>query len=334
MKLADIAKALNARIDNASPGTEITGVAGIEQAAPGQLTFVSNPKYNAAAKTTKASAVIVAENFPAVSTGMLRSKNPYLAWAKAIELFYQPPRYDPGIHSTAVVHPAAKLGKNAHLGPYVVIEEDAVIGDNAVLLAHVVIYRGVTIGNNFFAHAHAVVREFCQLGDNVLLQNGVVVGSDGFGFAKDDDAHWHKIVQSGNVVVESDVEVQANTCIDRASIGETRIGRGVKIDHLVQVGHSCTIGHDTLLIAQVGLAGTTDIGNNVILAGQVGVSGHVKIGDGAIAIAQSGIPHDVPAGAMVSGAPAIDHRLWLKCCAAYAKLPEIAKAVRKLSERD
>ena len=334
MRLADIAKALNARIDNASPDTEITAVAGIEQAGPGQLTFVSNPKYNAAAKTTTASAVIVAEDFPAISTGMLRSKNPYLAWAKAIELFYQPPRYAPGVHPTAVVHPKAKLGKNAHIGPYVVIDEDVVIGDNAVLLAHVVIYRGVTIGNNFFAHAHAVVREFCQLGDNVVLQNGAVVGTDGFGFAKDDDGHWHKIIQSGNVTIESDVEIQANTCIDRASIGETRIGRGTKIDNLVQVGHSCTVGHDTLLISQVGLAGTTDVGNNVILAGQVGVAGHCKIGDGAIAIAQSGIPHDVPAGAMVSGSPAIDHRLWLKCCAAYAKLPEIAKAVRKLSERE
>ncbi len=335
MKLADIAKALDARIDNAQPNTEITGVSGIEQAAPGQLTFVSNPKYNAAAKTTKASAVIVAENFPAINTGMLRSKNPYLAWAKAIELFYQPPSYAPGIHPTAVIHPKAKkkLGKNAHIGPYVIIDEDVVIGDNAVLLAHVVIYRGATIGNNFFAHAHAVVREFCQLGDNVLLQNGAVVGCDGFGFAKDEAAHWHKIVQSGNVVVESDAEIQANACIDRASIGETRIGRGAKIDNLVHVGHSCTIGNDTLLCAQVGLAGSTDVGNNVILAGQVGVSGHVKIGDGAIAIAQSGIPHDVPVGAMVSGAPAIDHRLWLKCCAAYAKLPEIAKAVRKLSER-
>ncbi len=334
MKLADIAKALNARIDNTSPETEIAGVAGIEQAGPGQLTFVSNPKYNAAAKATKASAVIVAENFPALSTGMLRSKNPYLAWAKAIELFYVPPSYAPGIHPTAVIHPTAKLGVNAHIGPYVVIDEDAVIGDNAVLLAHVVIYRAVTIGRNFFAHAHAVVREFCHLGDNVLLQNGVLVGCDGFGFAKDDDGRWHKIVQSGNVVVESEAELQANTCIDRASIGETRIGRGSKLDNMVHVGHSCTIGHDTLLCAQVGLAGTTDVGNNVILAGQVGVSGHVKIGDGAIAIAQSGIPHDVAPGAMVSGAPAIDHKLWLKCCAAYARLPEIAKTVRKLSDRN
>lgn len=334
MKLSYIANALDARIENASPDIEITSVAGIEHAGPGQLTFVSNPKYNTAAKITKASAVIVAENFPAIATGMLRSKNPYLAWAKAIELFYQPPTYAPGIHPTAVVHPKAKLGKNAHIGPYVAIDEDAVIGDNAVLLAHVVIYRGVTIGDNFFAHAHAVVREFCQLGDSVLLQNGAVVGSDGFGFAKDDSGRWHKIVQSGNVAVESDVEIQANACIDRASIGETRISHGAKVDNMVHIGHSCTIGHDTLLCAQVGLAGTTDVGNNVILAGQVGVSGHVKIGDGAVVIAQSGVPQDVAPGAMVSGAPAIDHRLWLKCCAAYARLPEIAKAVRRLSERD
>ena len=334
MKLSAIAAVLNARIENAAPETEITAVAGIEHAGPGELTFVSNPKYNAAARTTRASAVIVAEDFPAVPTGMLRSTNPYLAWSKAIELFYQPPTYAPGIHPTAVVHPTAKVGANAHLGPYVVIDENAIIGDNATLLAHVVIYRGATIGHNFFAHAHAIVREFCQLGDNVLLQNGAVIGCDGFGFAKDDEGHWHKIVQSGRVVIESDAELQANTCIDRASVGETRIGRGSKLDNLVHVGHSCTIGSDTLLCAQVGLAGTTDVGNHVILAGQVGVSGHVKIGDGAIAIAQSGIPHDVPPKAMVSGAPAIDHKLWLKCCAAYARLPEIAKAVRKLSDHD
>jgi UDP-3-O-[3-hydroxymyristoyl] glucosamine N-acyltransferase len=328
MKLADIASALNVRLENGLPDTEIAGVAGIEQAGAGQLTFVSNPKYAAAAKTTKASAVIVAEDFPAIRSAMLRSKNPYLAWAKALELFYQPPQYAAGVHPTAVIHPTARIGKNAHLGPYVVVVEGVEIGDNAVLLAHVVVYRGAKIGNNFFAHAHAVVREFCEVGDNVLLQNGVVVGCDGFGFAKDDSGHWHKIVQSGTVVVDNDVEVQANSCIDRASIGETRIARGAKLDNMVHVGHSCTVGEDTLLCAQVGLAGTTDVGNNVVLAGQVGVAGHCKIGDGVIAIAQSGIPHDVPAGKMISGAPAIDFKLWLKCSAAYSKLPELVKALR------
>jgi UDP-3-O-[3-hydroxymyristoyl] glucosamine N-acyltransferase len=333
MKLTDIASALNARVQNGSADINITGIAGIEQAGPGQLTFVSNPKYAAAAKTTKASAVIVSDDFPAVPLAMLRSKNPYLAWAKAIELFYQPPQYAIGVHPTAVVHRAAKVGTNTHIGPYVVIDEGVEIGDNAVLLAHVVIYRGAKIGNNFFAHAHAVVREFCRLGDNVLLQNGVVVGCDGFGFAKDDSGQWHKIVQSGAAVLENDVEVQANSCIDRASVGETRIGHGAKIDNLVQVGHGSSVGEDTLLCAQVGLAGSTEIGKNVILAGQVGVAGHCKVGDGAIATAQSGIPNDVSAGKTVSGYPAIDNKLWLKCCAVYPRLPEIAKAVRKLSDR-
>ena len=334
MKLSDIASALQVRLENGAPDTPITGVAGIEQAGPGQLTFVANAKYASAAKITKASAVIVAEDFPAIATAMLRSTNPYLAWAKALELFYQPPQYAAGVHPTAVVHASAKIGKNAHIGPYVVVDEAAEIGDNAVLLAHVVIYRGAKIGKNFFAHAHAVVREFCQLGDNVLLQNGAVIGCDGFGFAKDDSGHWHKIVQSGTAVLENDVEVQANACIDRASIAETRIARGAKLDNMVHVGHSCAVGEDTLLCAQVGLAGTTDVGKNVVLAGQVGVAGHCKIGDGVIAIAQSGIPHDVPAGKMISGAPALDFKLWLKCSAAYARLPEIAKAVRKISDRE
>ena len=328
MKLADIASALDARLENGSPETKISGVAGIEEAGSGQITFVANPKYSALARTTKASAVIVAEAFPALPTAMLRSKNPYLAFARCLELFYQPPRYAPGVHPTAVVHPSAKIGARAHIGPYVVIDESVEIGNNAVLLAQVVIYRGARIGNDFFAHAHAVVREHCRVGNNVILQNGAVVGADGFGFAKDDSGRWHKIVQSGPAVIEDDVEVQANACVDRASVGETRIGRGTKIDNLVQVGHSSKVGEDTLLCAQVGLAGSTDVGSRVILAGQVGVAGHCKIGDGAIATAQSGIPNDVPAGATVSGYPAIDNKLWLKCSAIFKKLPDIARAMR------
>jgi UDP-3-O-[3-hydroxymyristoyl] glucosamine N-acyltransferase len=334
MKLSDIASALQVRIENASPDTDITGVAGIEQAGPGQITFVANAKYAAAARTTKASAVIVSENFPALATGMLRSKNPYLAWAQTVGLFYHAPSYGTGVHPTAVIDASAKIGKNVHVGPYVVIDGDAEIGDNAVLLSHVVIYRGAKIGNNFFAHAHSVVREFCELGDNVVLQNGVIIGPDGFGFAKDDAGHWLKIAQSGKVVIENDVEIQANACVDRASVGNTSIARGAKLDNLVQVGHGSSVGEDTLLCAQVGLAGTTEVGKNVILAGQVGVAGHCKIGDRAIATAQSGIPNDVPAGATVSGYPAIENRLWLRCSAIYNKLPELARAVRKLSEEE
>ena len=232
------------------------------------------------------------------------------------------------MHPTAVVHPSAKIGRDAHLGPYVVVDENVEIGDRAVLLAHVVIYRGVKIGDNFFAHAHAVVRENCRIGNNVLLHNGVVIGSDGFGFAKTHDGHWHKIPQPAPVVIEDDVEIQANSCIDRASVGETRIRRGVKIDNLVQVGHGSQVGEDALLCSQAGLAGSTEIGNRVILTGQVGVVGHCKIGDDAIVTPQSGVANDIPAKALVSGAPAVDHKLWLKYSALLPKLPEMARALR------
>ncbi|MGH9538171.1 MAG: UDP-3-O-(3-hydroxymyristoyl)glucosamine N-acyltransferase, partial [Terriglobales bacterium] len=229
-------------------------------------------------------------------------------------------------------HPSAKIGEGAHIAPYVVIDQDVKIGRNAVLLPHVVIYRGATIGDNFFAHAHAVVREGCQLGNSVLLQNGAVIGADGFGFAKDDSGHWYKIVQPEPVIVEDDVEVQANSCIDRASVEKTRIGRGTKIDNLVQVGHGSCIGEDSLLASQVGLAGSTNVGNRVILTGQVGVVGHCKIGDGAIVTPQSGVAGDIDAGAIVSGAPAVDHKLWLKYSAILPRLPEIARTLRKAAK--
>jgi UDP-3-O-[3-hydroxymyristoyl] glucosamine N-acyltransferase len=329
MKLADIASALSATLENADPDAEITGVAGVEEAGPGQITFVANPKYAAAAKTTAAAAVIVAEDFPAIATGMLRSKNPYLAFARAISLFYRPPAYEAGVHPTAVIASTARIGKNAHIAAYVVIDADVEIGDDAVLLPHVVIYRGARIGNHFFAHAHAVVRENCVLGDNVILQNGAIVGCDGFGFARDGD-HWEKITQSGPALLDSDVEVQANSCVDRASIGETRIGRGVKIDNLVQVGHGSAVAEHTLLCSQVGLAGSTVVGKNVILAGQVGVAGHCNIGDGVVVTAQSGTHGDIPAGVMVSGSPAFDHKQWLRAVGIFNRLPELAKAVRAI----
>jgi UDP-3-O-[3-hydroxymyristoyl] glucosamine N-acyltransferase len=334
MKLAQIAAALNARLENGSPDIEITGVAGIKDAGPGQLTFVANPKYAGAARTTNASAVIVTEEFPSVATALLRSKNPYLAFAHALELFSKAPRYEPGTHPTAVVHPSTKIAAGAHIGPYVVVDQGVEIGRDAVLLAHVVIYRDARIGDNFFAHAHAVVREGCRLGDRVLLQNGAVIGADGFGFAKDDSEHWYKIMQPEPVIIEDDVEIQANSCVDRASVEKTRIGRGTKIDNLVQVGHGSRIGEHSLLASQVGLAGSTDVGNHVILTGQVGVVGHCKIGDGAIVTPQSGVAGDIEAGAVVSGAPAVDHKLWLKYSALLSKLPEIARAVRAKASKD
>src|SRR5579875_1251902 len=328
MKLSDIASALGALLENADPATEISGVAGIEEAAAGQITFVANPKYAAAAKTTAASAVIVSEDFPAIPTGMLRSRNPYLAFARAINLFYKPPGYEAGVHPTAVIAPTAKIGTNAHIAAYVVIDEDVEIGDHAVLLPHVVIYRGARIGHRFFAHAHAVVREYCTLGDDIILQNGAIIGCDGFGFARDGD-RWEKITQSGPAVLESEVEVQANSCIDRASVGETRIARGARIDNLVQVGHGSAVGQNTLLCAQVGLAGSSVIGKDVILAGQVGVAGHCHIGDKVIVTAQSGIGGDVEAGKIVSGSPAYDNKQWLRVSALMPRLPEILRQFQR-----
>lgn len=333
MRLDKIASLLQARMENGSPETEITGVAGIEEAGPGQLTFVSNPKYAAAAKTTKAAVVIVSEDFPAIATAVLRSNNPYLAFAQAIGLFYEAPKYEAGIHPTAVVDKSAKIGAGAHVGPYVVIGPGVEIGEGAVLLAHVVIYRGVRIGRNFFAHAHSVVREGCQIGDNVVLQNGVVIGGDGFGFAKDAAGKWHKIPQPQPVVIGDDVEIQSNACIDRCSVGETRIGSGVKIDNLVQVGHGSTVGDDALLAAQAGIAGSTEIGKRVILTGQVGVVGHCKVGDDAIVTPQSGVSGDVPEKVIVSGAPAVDHKAWMKYSAVLPRLPEMLKDVRELKKK-
>ena len=328
MKLGQIASALGARLEGGSADLEISGVAGIEQAAAGQITFVANPRYAALARTTKASAVIVDDAFPDTGHPLLRSRNPYLAFARALELFYQSPRYEPGIHPTAVIEPSAKIGPGAHVGPYVFVDADVVVGRDATLLAHSVIYRGARIGDGFLAHAHAVVREHCVLGDGVILQNGAVVGADGFGFAKDDSGNWYKIIQSGPAILEDAVEVQANACVDRASVGETRIRRGAKIDNLAQVGHGSSVGENSLLCAQVGLAGSTDVGKNVILAGQVGVAGHCKIGDGVIATAQTGIPGDAAPGQVLSGTPAMDNKLWLRCVVLIRRLPEMAKALK------
>ena len=324
MKLAELAQRLGAECHGKADSV-ITGVAGIEEAGPAHVTFVANPKYAGLAKRTKAGAVLVAPDFPEIEASTLRIKNPYLAFAKAIEIFHPAPSYAPGIHPTAVIDPTAQIGEGASIGAYVVVGENCIIGEHATILPHVVIYPNASIGDHFFAHAHAVVREGCMVGDHVILQNGVVVGSDGYGFAKDNAGKWHKIVQSGPTVIEDHVEIQANSCIDRASVGETRIGRGAKIDNLVQVGHGSSVGENTLLCAQVGLAGSTHIGDDAVLAGQVGVAGHCHIGDRVIVTAQSGVGGNIEAGKIISGSPAYDNRAWLRVCAIMPRLPELLK---------
>lgn len=332
MRLDHIAKALNCRLEG-DGSIEILRVVGIEEAAAGDLTFLSNKRYAAAAKRTRASAVIVSEGAEGLPAATLRSDNPYLTFAKAIELFYTPPQYPPKIHPTAVIDPTARIGRRAHIGPYVIVHEDVVMGEDAVLVGPATIYRGVRIGDRFFAHAQVVVREFCRIGNDVILQNGAVVGSDGFGFAKRADGTYYKMAQSGITVLEDHVEIGANSTIDRATIGETRIKRGAKVDNLVQVGHASMVGENTLLCAQVGLAGSTAVGNNTVLTGQVGVAGHCTIGDNVVVTAQSGIHHDVPPNKVVSGSPVFDNHQWLKSTAIFARLPELQKSLRELARR-
>jgi UDP-3-O-[3-hydroxymyristoyl] glucosamine N-acyltransferase len=332
MRLGDIAEKLGCTLDGPED-LEITAVAGIEEAGPSELTFLSNPKYRRKLQSTRAAAVILAPADPDPGRPTLRSANPYLDFARALELFYPLPRPRPGIHPTAAVDPDARLGRNPSIGPYVVIEAGVEIGGDCVLRGHVMIYEGAKIGHRFLAHSHAVVRENVQIGNDVILQNGAVIGSDGFGFARQADGAYYKIVQAGTVVIEDGVEVQANACIDRATVGVTRLRQGAKIDNLVQVGHACDIGQNTLLCGQSGLAGSCKVGKNVVLAGQVGVAGHLTIGDNVIATAQTGIPSDVEANRIISGYPAIDNLRWLKCAAAYSHLPEIYAAVRKHIKR-
>ncbi len=336
MTLEELARTLGAELrpgmwHTAAPADRlITGMAALEQAGPHEVSFVANPRYAAAAQKTKAAAVLVEPEFSALPAPTLRIANPYLAFARVVELFHTPPVYPPGIHPTAVIDPSATIGDGSHVGAYVVVGARARLGAGSVLLPHAVLYEDVETGARFFAHAHAVVRENCLFGEDVVLGNGVVVGADGFGFAKDEAGAWHKIPQSGRVIVGSGVEIQANSCIDRASIGETAIASGVKIDNLVQVGHGSMVGENTLLCSQVGLAGSSRIGRSVILAGQVGVAGHLTVGDGAIATAQTGIPSDVPAKGMVSGYPAIANHQWLRASAAFARLPEMLRRLARL----
>lgn len=331
MKLCEIAARLNSKLEG-SPDVEVTGVAGLEEASETELTFLANPRYHRKALATKAAAVIVGPGTELSGKPVLRAENPYLAFAHAVELFAPRIPLTAGIHSTAVIAPSAQIGQRPSIGPYVVVEEGVVIGDDCVLKSFVVIYSGARIGNRFFAHSHAVVREQAEIGDDAILQNGAVVGGDGFGFAKRADGSYYKIVPAGRVKVEDSVEIQTHACVDRATVGETRLRRGVKIDNLVQVGHGCDVGENTLLCGQVGLAGSCKVGREVVLAGQVGVAGHLTIGDRVIATAQSGIPADVEPGKVISGYPAIDNARWLKCAAIYSKLPEIYAAFRKVRD--
>jgi UDP-3-O-[3-hydroxymyristoyl] glucosamine N-acyltransferase len=332
LKLQEIAERLECRLEGDGE-IEIARLARIEDAGPGDLSFFANPKYVAELRATRASAVILGERADAAPCAMLRAANPYFAFARAMELFA--PRMEPlgGIHRLADVAASASVDPTASIAAFVSIGEGVHVGARTVIFPHVVIGPGAVVGDDCVVHARVSIRERVVLGHRVVVQDGAVIGSDGFGFAQRPDGRHHKIPQVGGVVVDDDVEIGANTTIDRPAVGETRIGAGTKIDNLVQVAHGVRIGRDVLLAAQVGIAGSSTLDDRVTLAGQVGVAGHLTLGAGVIATAQSGIPNSVEAGAFISGYPAIDNRDWLKSSAIFRKLPELRKAVAELQKR-
>lgn len=309
---------------------EIRRIAGIEEAGPGDLTFVSNRKYVRHIKNTKAEAIILSEDVPPVAIPSLRTGDPYLAFAHALEIFHKPIRQERGIHPTAVIDKDVEIGPDASIGAYASIGKGCRIGSGATLFPHVVLYPGVEIGNNVLIHSGVIIREFCLLGDRVILQNGVVVGSDGLGFVPNEDGGFYKILQTGRVIIEDDVEIGANTTIDRAAVGETVIRKGSKLDNLVQIGHGSQVGENCVLAAQAGLAGSTRLGRGVWVGGQAGFAGHQEVGDKAVITAQSGTSHDISPGSVVSGSPAFDNGTWLRSVALFPKLPAFSRRIRAL----
>ena len=312
----------------------ITGVAKIEEAKTGEITFLANPKYAKHLDQTRASAVIVPLNTADVGgKPFLRSSNPYFAFMKVVSVFHPPkPLIEKGIHPTAVIGEGTRLGDGLSIGAYAVIGRSCRIGNRTVVLPGAVLGDGVTVGDDCTIHANVCLREGVVIGNRVVLHNGTVVGSDGFGFAPESGA-YHKIPQVGIVIIEDDVEIGANTTIDRATLGETRIKRGTKMDNLIMVAHNCTIGENTVIAAQAGFSGSTSVGNNVRIGGQAGFAGHINIGDFAAVGAQAGVTQSVAPRTMVSGYPARPHREELRLEAALHRLPELIKDIKQIKER-
>jgi len=334
MKLSELAVQTGAAVEG-SGDIEITGADGLDEAGSGQCTFLSNPRYTPRVKTTKASAIYVGEDVivDRNDIALLRAKDPYLAYTRALILFHPEPPAEAFVHPSSVIDKTARVAHDVSIAAHVAIGANVEIGNRVRIHANATIYDNVKIGADSIIHSGVAIRENSVLGERVIVHNNTVIGCDGFGYAKDEERRWLKIPQTGRVVIEDDVEIGAGTTIDRASVGESRIARGTKIDNLVQIGHSCTVGEDTLICAQVGLAGSSHIGNRVILAGQAGVAGHNTIGDDVILTAKSATSHDVPAGKMISGIPAFDNRDWLRSTAAFRRLGEMQKKIRELERR-
>jgi UDP-3-O-[3-hydroxymyristoyl] glucosamine N-acyltransferase len=335
MKLSELAHLTGATVEGAGADIEIKGAAGLDEAEAGQVAFLANPRYTPRVQTTRASAVYLAEGVGAgrADIAVLRTRDPYLAYTRALRLFHPEPDFAPFVHPSAVIDPTARVAERVWIGACVVVGREVEIASGVRIYPNVTIYDGVRVGEDSTLHSGVALREGTEVGARVIIHNNVVVGSDGFGYAKDEARRWLKIPQAGRVLIADDVEIGAGTTIDCASVGETRIARGAKIDNLVQIGHSCTVGEDTLLCAQVGLAGSSHIGNRVILAGQAGVAGHLTIGDDCVLTAKSATSHDVPAGKMLSGIPAFDNRDWLRSTAAFRRLGDMQRTIRQLEAR-
>ncbi len=335
MKLTELAERTHSKIEQGSPKMEISGASGMDIAGPNDITFLANPKYTPQIGTTKAGAIFLNENVTInrPDLAVLRAKDSYLAYTRSLRIFHPDVEVQAFVHARSVIDESADVSPEAEIHANVVIGKNCRVAAGVKLFPNVTLYDGVSIGRNSVIHSGVSIRENCEIGENCIIHNNSTIGPDGFGYAKDEQKHWLKIPQTGRVVLENDVEIGANTAIDCASVGETRIKRGAKIDNLVQIGHSCTIDEDALICSQTGLAGSSIIGKRVILAGQVGIAGHLKVGDDAVITAKSATSHDVENGKIISGIPAFDNREWLRSTAAYRKLGEMAQRLRKLEKK-
>ena len=330
--LAEIAAAVGGRVIG-DPEMRVHGVAGIREAQPGDITFLANMRYERYLAETTASAVVCTEGLVSATAALIIVENPYLAFQRIVQLMrpdsYRPP---PGVHPTAVVSPSATLGDGVSIGPWAVIEDAAVIGDRAIVMAGGYVGHQSRIGADTVLYPHVVVREECEVGARCIIHGGAIIGADGFGFALD-AGRYQKVPQVGNVVVGDDVEIGANTTIDRATTDSTRIGDGTKIDNLVQIGHNVVIGRHCIVVAQVGISGSTELEDYVTLGGQAGLVGHIRVGTRAQVAAQSGVSKSVPAGETVTGYPAVPHRAFRRLHALLQKLPELFQRSKAMEER-
>lgn len=311
----------------------IRGVASLESAGEGDLIFLAHPKYRPLFLKTRASAAIVPPEEKDQRIPLLLSKTPHLTFIEAIEIFFKPFLPLPGIHPQAAVSPSAKIGDGVSIGASCVVGDGAEIGRGSVLFPHVTIYPRVKIGENCLIHSQVSIREDCVLGNDIILHCGVVIGADGFGYIQRPDKTYAKIPQSGTVLIEDDVEIGANTTVDRGALNKTIIRKGTKIDNLVQIAHSVEIGENTIVISQVGIAGSSKIGNNVIIGGQAGIPDHIHVGNNSKIAAQTGVMRDIPPGSKVMGSPHMDIRDHLRAFSNIQKIPQILKELQKLKSR-